>query len=123
MQSPSLCRTGRGAGDKAATKAAAKALLSKIPEVINVVDTEEGLTLYVKNGGLFVPELVRAFDKTDIELMSINISTPSLDDVFLKHTGRGSGREELVKEVSSWEVWEQEEIEDGPPLRHADISS
>ncbi|MGH9919596.1 MAG: ATP-binding cassette domain-containing protein, partial [Nitrososphaerales archaeon] len=41
-----------GAGDKGATKAAAKSLLSKIPEVMNVVDSEQGLTLYVKNGGL-----------------------------------------------------------------------
>lgn len=91
----------RDAGDKAATKAAAKELLSKIPAVIKTVDTEEGLTIYVKNGGLFVPELVRAFDKTDIELVSINISTPSLDDVFLKHTGKRIRTEELVKEVSS----------------------
>jgi ABC-2 type transport system ATP-binding protein len=87
--------------DKATTKAAAKELLSKVPEVINVVDSEEGLTLYVKNGGLFVPELVRTFDKTNMQLVSINISTPSLDDVFLKHTGKRIRREELVKEVSS----------------------
>ena len=90
-----------GAGDKASTKTSARELLSRIPEVMNVVDTDEGLTFYVKNGGLFVPELVRAFDKTDIELISINISTPSLDDVFLKHTGKRIRREELVKEVST----------------------
>src|SRR5271169_3749381 len=90
-----------GTGDKTATKAAAKALLSKIPEVMEVVDSEDGLTLYVKNGGLFVPELVRAFDRTDTELVSINISTPSLDDVFLKHTGKRIRREELVKEVTT----------------------
>jgi ABC-2 type transport system ATP-binding protein len=90
-----------GVADKSATKAAARELLSRIPEVMNVVDTEEGLTLYVKNGGLFVPELVRTFDKTDIELISINISTPSLDDVFLRHTGKRIRTEELVKEVSA----------------------
>jgi ABC-2 type transport system ATP-binding protein len=90
-----------GAGDKDVTKTTAKSLLSKIPEVINVVDSEQGLTLYVKNGGLFVPELVRAFDKTDIQLISINISTPSLDDVFLKHTGKRIRVEELVKQAPS----------------------
>jgi daunorubicin resistance ABC transporter ATP-binding subunit len=88
-----------GAGDKTATKAAARELLSKLPAVMEIVDSEEGVTIYVKNGGLFVPELVRAFDKTDIELISINISTPSLDDVFLKHTGKRIRTEELVKEV------------------------
>jgi ABC-2 type transport system ATP-binding protein len=90
-----------GAGDKGVTKAAAKSLLAKIPEVMNVVDSEEGLTLYVKNGGLFVPELVRAFDKADIQLISINISTPSLDDVFLKHTGKRIRVEELVRQAPS----------------------
>jgi len=88
-----------GAGDKATAKTAAKQLLSKLPAVMEVIDSVEGLTIYVRNGGLFVPELVRAFDKTDIELVSINISTPSLDDVFLKHTGKRIRREELVKEV------------------------
>jgi ABC-2 type transport system ATP-binding protein len=90
-----------GSTDKAAPKAAARELLSKVPTVMDIVDTEEGLTIYVKNGGLFVPELVRTFDKTDIDLVSINISTPSLDDVFLKHTGKRIRREELVKEVTT----------------------
>jgi len=90
-----------GAADRAPPKAAAKELLSKLPAVMNIVDAEEGLTIYVKNGGLFVPELVRTFDKTDIDLVSINISTPSLDDVFLKHTGKRIRREELVKEVTT----------------------
>ncbi len=90
-----------GARDKVTTKAAARELLSKIPAVMEIVDSEEAVTIYVKNGGLFVPELVRAFDRTDIELVSINISTPSLDDVFLKHTGKRIRREELVKEVAT----------------------
>jgi ABC-2 type transport system ATP-binding protein len=90
-----------GAADGAGSKAAARELLSKIPAVISLADTEDGLTIYVKNGGLFVPELVRAFDKTQIELVSINIATPSLDDVFLKHTGKRIRTEELVKEVTA----------------------
>jgi len=90
-----------GAADKTASKATARQLLSTLPAVMNTVDTEEGLTIYVKNGGLFVPELVRAFDKTDLDLVSINISTPSLDDVFLKHTGKRIRREELVKQVTT----------------------
>jgi ABC-2 type transport system ATP-binding protein len=87
--------------DRAAAKTTARAVLSKIPAVMDITDSDEGLTIYVKNGGLFVPELVRAFDKTDVELVSINISTPSLDDVFLKHTGKRIRREELVKEVTT----------------------
>jgi len=88
-------------GADEAAKSTARDILSKIPAVMNIADSADGLTIYVKNGGLFVPELVRAFDKTNIELISINISTPSLDDVFLKHTGKRIRREELVKEATT----------------------
>jgi ABC-2 type transport system ATP-binding protein len=84
-----------------AVKAAAKEIVSKLPAVVNVVESGDGLTLYVKDGGYFIPELVRAFDKTDIKLVSINLSTPSLDDVFLKHTGKRIRVEELVKQAPS----------------------
>jgi ABC-2 type transport system ATP-binding protein len=69
-------------------KQAAKEILAGLPEIVDIVGSSEGLTLYVKNGGLFVPELVRAFDKTNIKLVSINLSSPTLDDVFLKQTGK-----------------------------------
>ena len=35
-----------------------------------------------------VPEIVRALDSAQVSISSINVSTPTLDDVFLKHTGR-----------------------------------
>lgn len=82
-------------------KAAAREIVSKMPEVVNVLDSGDGLTIYAKEGGYFIPELVRAFDKTDIALVSINLSTPSLDDVFLKHTGKRIRVEELVKDTTS----------------------
>jgi len=87
--------------DKETVKASAREVLSAIPAVMDTLDSEKGLTLYVKNGGLFVPELVRAFDKTNIKLVSINISSPTLDDVFLKHTGKRIRVEELVKQAPS----------------------
>jgi ABC-2 type transport system ATP-binding protein len=84
-----------------AVRAAAKGIVSSLPGVVNVVESGDGLTLYVKDGGYFIPELVRAFDKTDIKLVSINLSTPSLDDVFLKHTGKRIRVEELTKQAPS----------------------
>jgi ABC-2 type transport system ATP-binding protein len=69
-------------------KQAAKQILTGLSGIDDIVGSEEGLTLYVKNGGLFVPDLVRAFDKTSIKLVSINLSSPTLDDVFLKQTGK-----------------------------------
>jgi ABC-2 type transport system ATP-binding protein len=70
------------------TRAAAREVLSTLDSATNIVDSGDGLTIYAKNGGYFVPDLVRAFDKTTMKLVSINLSSPSLDDVFLKHTGK-----------------------------------
>ena len=91
----------KGGASKETVKAAARRVLSAIPAVMETLDSDDGLTIYVKNGGLFVPELVRAFDNANIKLVSINISTPSLDDVFLKHTGKRIRAEELVKQAPS----------------------
>jgi ABC-2 type transport system ATP-binding protein len=76
-------------------------VIAGLSGVVEVLDADQGLTLYVKNGGLFVPDLVRAFDKTRIKLVSINLSRPSLDDVFLKHTGKRIRVEEVQKQASS----------------------
>ena len=74
-------------------------IVQTLPAVSNIVDSGDGLTVYAKDGGYFIPDLVRAFDKTDIKLVSINLSTPTLDDVFLKHTGKRIRVEELQKQM------------------------
>ncbi|GAB3230000.1 daunorubicin resistance protein DrrA family ABC transporter ATP-binding protein [Glycomyces halotolerans] len=51
------------------------------------------LRLYVDNGATAMPELLRALDGAGIAAASIELHRPSLDDVFLKQTGR-SLREE-----------------------------
>jgi ABC-2 type transport system ATP-binding protein len=51
------------------------------------------LRLYVDDGAAALPELLRALDAESIAPASIELHRPSLDDVFLKQTGR-SLREE-----------------------------
>ncbi|WP_343076226.1 ATP-binding cassette domain-containing protein [Natronoglycomyces albus] len=46
------------------------------------------LRLYVDEGGSAVPLLLRELDAADISPISIELHRPSLDDVFLKQTGR-----------------------------------
>lgn len=89
-----------GPGDGIA-KDKAKQVLTSISGITNIVDSDEGLVVYAKNGGDMVPSLVRAFDGAEIRLASIGVSTPTLDDVFLKHTGRRIRPEELDKSRSS----------------------
>ncbi len=76
-------------------KAKAREILSAVQGINNIVDSDGGLVVYAKNGGYMVPEIVRAFDSAQIHLASIGVSSPTLDDVFLKHTGHRIRAEEV----------------------------
>jgi hypothetical protein len=56
--------------------------------------------VYAKNAGTIVADIVRAFDNNSMKLSSVSFSSPTLDDVFLKQTGRRIRTEELVKTPS-----------------------
>ena len=83
-------------------KAHAKELILSMTGVSEVLESnEECLNVYAKDGGILVADIVRALDSVDIRLTSVTFSSPSLDDVFLKHTGRRIREEELVKAPSA----------------------
>jgi ABC-2 type transport system ATP-binding protein len=88
-------------GSRDTMYAKAKQILSSISGVTGLMDSDEGLTAYAKNGGMIVADIVRAFDGNGIHLSSISISSPSLDDIFLQHTGRRIRPEELNTKSSS----------------------
>jgi ABC-2 type transport system ATP-binding protein len=76
-------------------------LLKSLDGVADVLSSEDCLSVYAKNAGLLVADIVRAFDGSDIRIASVSFSSPSLDDVFLRHTGRRIRAEDLVKTPSS----------------------
>src|SRR5689334_6410877 len=49
------------------------------------VISEGAVTFYVENGAQFVPQL---FAELDVPITSVNVSRPSLDDVFMSFTGK-----------------------------------
>ena len=67
---------------------AARQVLSRISGVTEIIDSDNGLIVYGKNGTFMVPEIVRTLDTAHVKISSINVSSPTLDDVFLRHTGR-----------------------------------
>jgi ABC-2 type transport system ATP-binding protein len=68
-------------------------LFEKLP-FVREAGYEEGLVrLYVDRGELAVPQLLRLLDAAGFAPTSITLNKPSLDDVFLRQTGR-SLREE-----------------------------
>ena len=72
-----------GATDKA------RELLARQPIVGDVTVADDGgLRLNVVNGAEALPALLRVLDDASITLHSINLSRPTLDDVFLTMTGR-----------------------------------
>jgi ABC-2 type transport system ATP-binding protein len=79
----------------------AKNLIRSMTDVTEIVDSEECLTVYAKNAGSLIADIVRALDSSEIRLASVTFSSPSLDDVFLKHTGKRIRTEELVKAPSA----------------------
>ncbi len=85
----------------AGVKDKAKQVLTGLSGINNIVESDEGLVVYAKNGGYMVPDIVRSFDTAQIRLSSIGVSTPTLDDVFLKHTGKRIRPEELNKSRAS----------------------
>ncbi|MFY1619320.1 ATP-binding cassette domain-containing protein [Micromonospora sp. WMMD736] len=74
--------------DLAATPQAAKALDGE--PYVNKLETadEGGLRLYVDEGATAIPQVLRRLDHAGLELRSIELHRPSLDDVFLTKTGR-----------------------------------
>jgi ABC-2 type transport system ATP-binding protein len=82
-------------------KPGAKEILGSLKGVSKVLDSEECLTVYAKNAGLIMADIVRAFDSSGIRLSSVSFSSPTLDDIFLQHTGRRIRPEELVKSPSA----------------------
>jgi ABC-2 type transport system ATP-binding protein len=75
----------------------AKEIIGSMVGVSKVLDSDDCINVYAKNAGLLIADIVRALDSCDIRLTSVSFSTPSLDDVFIKHTGRRIRVEELVK--------------------------
>ncbi len=80
---------GQGPAENSHAISTAKEVLSQIGDITEVIDSDSAsLTVYGKNGAFMVPNIVRALDNAEVKISSISVSTPTLDDVFLKHTGR-----------------------------------
>ena len=73
-----------GGADPSATEAA----LAGLPGLERVVVESGALALYVDDGAGSIAEIVRRLDRGQIQVQGISVARPTLDDVFLKATGR-----------------------------------
>jgi ABC-2 type transport system ATP-binding protein len=63
-------------------------VLSGEPYVRELTAEDGQVRLYVDDGGAALPQLIRLLDASGIGIRSISMSEPTLDDVFLRQTGR-----------------------------------
>jgi ABC-2 type transport system ATP-binding protein len=63
--------------------------LLKTQEFVREAASEEGMVrLYVDRGEVAMPAILRLLDSAGMQLVTIGLQRPSLDDVFLRKTGR-----------------------------------
>jgi ABC-2 type transport system ATP-binding protein len=71
------------------TLPAAAELLGDRPFVRKMeIEQDKGLRLYVDDGAAAIPQIIRVLDGSDITFDGMELTRPSLDDVFLTKTGR-----------------------------------
>jgi ABC-2 type transport system ATP-binding protein len=83
-----------------ADAAATEAALAGLPGLERVVAEPDALALYVADGANSIAEIVRRLDREGIRVGAISVARPSLDDVFLRATGRRLEDDEKEAEVA-----------------------
>ncbi len=66
----------------------AQELADQQPYVTATARVQDGLAVTVPDGGAAVPGLMRLLADNDVPVSNLSVSSPTLDDVFLQHTGR-----------------------------------
>jgi ABC-2 type transport system ATP-binding protein len=80
---------GFGEGENNGVREHARSLLEDEPFVRELgLGESGGLRLYVERGEAALPAVLRALDRAGLGVDEVSLSRPSLDDVFLKQTGR-----------------------------------
>jgi ABC-2 type transport system ATP-binding protein len=86
----------------------AKELMSKLPGIEAVGQCGDnlvavnGLEIMTKNGSALVTQVVRALDGAGVDVEQLNLSVPTLDEVFLKLTGKTLNVVERKEAVGRW---------------------
>jgi ABC-2 type transport system ATP-binding protein len=68
----------------------AAGIVKRMAEINSVRSTSQGLVVSLKEEGTkFMPKLMERIRNENIEIKSVNLKKPTLDDVFIRSTGRG----------------------------------
>jgi len=77
-----------------------KAICNDIDEIKEVRNSSKGLILSLTiEGSQFLPKLMKKIESQSIEILSINLKKPTLDDVFIHFTGKELREKDKGKNV------------------------
>jgi ABC-2 type transport system ATP-binding protein len=72
----------------------AHAALDRVPGIWEVTVEGRSLRARTENGSAAVPAVLQALEAGGVRVASVTIARPSLDDVYLRHTGRSFAKTE-----------------------------
>jgi ABC-2 type transport system ATP-binding protein len=78
-----------------AVRGQALSVIQKVPGVNEVKAFDGGVTVYAANAGATLLEILRVLETERLAVQEVAISRPTLDEVFLKYTGRAMKIEEV----------------------------
>lgn len=91
---------------KGKVKQKAITLLKGNSVVKEILLEDENVRVYVNNGSEAIPGLIKFLGQNDIDIESLSISRPTLDDVYLKYSGasfkEGDGEEDANPWWAQW---------------------
>ena len=77
-------------------KAAAKDALGRLGRIREIQEVDGGIAIYAQDAPALVPQIVLALNDAHLEIAELTLSHPTLDDVFMKYTGRKMRAEEVT---------------------------
>jgi ABC-2 type transport system ATP-binding protein len=83
-----------------------RSVLSGLPEVRDVVIAGRDVSARSDDGAAAVPVVLGALQRAGINASSVAVARPSLDDVYLRHTGRRYSESETENDPSERELTE-----------------
>ena len=72
-------------------------VLRTIVGITRVTESDVGVTAYALNAGRIITDIVTSLDRAGVRPESLSFSSPTLDDVFLRRTGRRIRTDELTR--------------------------
>jgi ABC-2 type transport system ATP-binding protein len=70
-------------------------LVRTVPYIKHAAFFDDGVSVHAENGGATLLDIVRLMDAENLPIQQVALSHPTLDEVFLQHTGREMKVEEV----------------------------